>query len=199
MRRAVDIVISCAALTLLSPLLLLLAVAVIADSPGGPLFRGWRVGKDGKLFRIWKFRTMIRIAPGGSPITARNDPRVTRVGRLLRRTKLDELPQLVNVLAGEMTLVGPRPEAPEMVGRYTAEQRAVLAVRPGLTGQVQIDSGDESRLIPEEADPQAFYFENLMARKLKRDLEYLGARTPMSDVRIVFRTAASVLRACVGK
>jgi lipopolysaccharide/colanic/teichoic acid biosynthesis glycosyltransferase len=199
MRRALDIVAGAIALLVLSPLLLITALAVVIDSPGSPFFRGWRVGKGGRPFRMWKFRSMAKGAARGAPITGRNDPRVTRAGRLLRKTKLDELPQFINVLKGDMTLVGPRPETPEVVARYTPEQRAVLAVKPGVTGRVQIEAGEESESIPEGVDPHQYYVEHLMERKLRRDLDYLSVRTPLSDARIVFETATLMVRAFVGK
>ena len=148
---------------------------------------------------MWKFRSMANAVGKGAPITGRNDPRITRVGRLLRKTKLDELPQFINVLTGDMTLVGPRPEAPEIVARYTPEQRAVLAVKPGVTGRVQLEVGEESESIPPEVDAHEYYVEHLMERKLRRDLDYLSVRTPLSDARIVFETAALVFRAFAGR
>jgi len=199
MRRTIDIVVAAIALALLSPLLLITALAVVIDSPGSPFYLGWRAGRGGQRFRMWKFRTMMSGVGRGAPITGRNDARITRLGRLLRKTKLDELPQFVNVLKGEMTLVGPRPEALEIVERYTPEQRAVLAVKPGVTGRVQIEEGEESEAIPEGVDPGQFYLDHLMDLKLRRDLDYLRVRTPLSDARIVFDTAALVLRAFVGK
>ena len=197
MRRIVDILVALMALVLLSPVLLLIGLAVIIDSPGSPIYRGWRVGKDGRLFRIWKYRTMVSRA--GAPITCRNDPRVTRLGSVLRRVKLDELPQFVNVLRGDMTLVGPRPEAPEMVARYTARQRAVLRVRPGITGRVQLAWRSEESVIPEDVPADVYYIRHLMDRKLHQDLEYLDTRTPWSDARILFATAGTVLRSLVFK
>jgi len=199
MRRAIDIVVATVALAALSPLFLITALAVIIDSPGSAFFRGWRVGKDGRLFRMWKFRSMTKGAEKGAPITGANDARVTGVGRLLRRTKLDELPQFLNVLTGDMTLVGPRPEAPEVVARYTPRQRAVLGVRPGVTGRAQLDAGEEPESIPEGVDPHEYYVERLMEPKLQRDLEYLSVRTPLSDARIVFETATYMLRSLAGK
>ena len=133
----------------------------------------------------------------GPPITGRNDPRITTIGRFLRKTKLDELPQFINVLLGDMTLVGPRPEAPDMVALYTPTQRAVLAVKPGVTGRVQLDSGEESEAIPEDARADEYYVQHLMDRKLHSDLEYLRVRTPLSDLRILLETAGSVFRALV--
>lgn len=199
MRRAIDIVVAVIALALLSPLLAITALAVAMDSPGGPFFRGWRIGRNGERFRMWKFRTMASGAAKMGTITGPNDARVTRVGRLLRKTKVDELPQFINVLSGEMTLVGPRPEAPEIVARYTPEQRAVLAVKPGVTGRVQLEAGDEAESIPEGVYPEEYYLEHMVAGKLRRDLDYLSVRTPLSDVRIVFETATYVFRALVGR
>lgn len=186
-------------LALISPLLALVALAVVIDSPGNPFYRGWRAGKAGRNFRMWKFRTMVAGAAKMGPITGKNDARVTRIGRFLRKTKLDELPQFINVLTGEMTLVGPRPEAPEIVALYTPSQRAVLAVKPGVTGRVQLESGEESESIPEGADPHEYYLQHLMERKLRLDLDYLSVRTPQSDARIVLSTATYVLRCFVGR
>ncbi len=199
MRRVIDIVAAAMILAVLSPLLFVIAVAVVLDSRGGPFFRGKRAGKGGRIFRMWKFRTMSNGAAMGGPITGNNDARVTRIGRVLRKTKLDELPQFINVLNGDMTLVGPRPESPEIVARYTPEQRAVLAVKPGVTGRVQLEVGEESESIPEGVDPHEYYLKHLMEPKLRLDLDYLGVRTPLSDARIVLQTAAFVLRALAGR
>jgi lipopolysaccharide/colanic/teichoic acid biosynthesis glycosyltransferase len=199
MRRAIDIVVGVAALAALAPLLALVALAVAIDSPGSPFYRGRRAGKDGRVFRMWKFRTMVRGADKMSPITGGKDARVTRLGGFLRKSKLDELPQFLNVVLGDMTLVGPRPEAPELVAGYTPEQRAVLAVKPGITGRVQLDSGDEAAAIPAGAAPDEYYRQYLMDRKIREDLDYLSVRTPGSDARIVLETAGYVLRALTGK
>jgi lipopolysaccharide/colanic/teichoic acid biosynthesis glycosyltransferase len=194
MRRIVDVVAAAVVLVVLSPLLLMIGLAVVIDSPGNPFYRGWRAGQGGRNFRMWKFRTMVAGAAKMGPITGRNDSRVTRIGRFLRKTKLDELPQFINVLLGDMTLVGPRPEVPEIVVLYKPEQRAVLAVKPGVTGRVQLDSGEESESIPAGVDPHEYYLEHLMERKLRLDLDYLRVRTPLSDTRIVLETASYVLR-----
>jgi len=127
-------------------------------------------------------------------ITGRKDPRITKVGSVLRRTKLDELPQFLNVLAGDMTLVGPRPESPDIVELYTPAQRAVLAVKPGVTGRVQLDSGEEADKIPENVNARDYYVEHLMNAKILADLDYLQVRTVASDARILFETAQYVLR-----
>jgi|SRR5579871_2859884 len=195
MRRFVDIVAAVFALLLLSPVLLVLVLAVFISSPGNPFYGGWRAGRDGRNFRMWKFRTMVKDASKFGPITGKNDPRVTALGRILRKTKLDELPQFFNLLTGEMTLVGPRPESPDIVARYTPSQRVVLAVKPGLTGKVQLDHDDESEIIPEGADPYDYYLNHLMDHKLRMDLDYLRGRTAVTDFKIVLATAGLVFRA----
>lgn len=138
---------------------------------------------------------MINNAAKMGPITGKNDSRVMPLGRVLRKTKLDELPQFFNLLLGDMTLVGPRPESPEIVALYTASQRAVLAVKPGVTGKVQLDTDDESETIPEGVRPLEYYINHLMDRKLRMDLDYLRVRTAITDARIVVATAGLVFRA----
>ena len=194
MRRFVDILVSVILLVLTSPILLLVAIAVVLDSHGGPFYPGLRAGQNERIFRMWKFRTMVSGADRLGSITGNKDIRVTRVGRWLRKTKLDELPQFINVLIGDMTLVGPRPEAPDMVALYSPAQRAVLAVKPGVTGCVQLDSGDEAESIPAGVSADDYYVEHLMIGKLRRDLEYLQSRSPLSDARIVLQTAALMFR-----
>jgi len=199
MRRFVDILASLAALVVLSPVLAAIAIWIALDSPGSPFYRAVRIGKGGKKFRMWKFRTMYKDQPAeASPITGRDDPRVTRAGAILRRTKLDEVPQFLNVLAGDMTLVGPRPESPEFVRCYTAEQRLVLEVKPGVTGVVQVISGEESDSIPPSA-PDRYYMDHLMGPKLAIDLDYLRTRTAWSDLCIIGATAALIVRAMFGR
>lgn len=198
MRRIIDIAAALLALALLSPVLLAVAVLIVIDSPGSPIYLARRVGAGGRVFRMWKFRTMVRNAASlGPPITGCNDPRVTRLGRILRRAKLDELPQFVNVLFGDMTLVGPRPEAPEMVALYTEEQRAVLGAKPGVTGRVQLESDSEEATIPEDAAADEYYVRHLMAEKLRHDLDYLRTRTAWTDAQIVLATAGLVLRSVI--
>jgi lipopolysaccharide/colanic/teichoic acid biosynthesis glycosyltransferase len=195
MRRFVDIFVALMALVAFSPLLAVVMTAVFISSPGNPFYGGWRAGKDGRNFRMWKFRTMINGAAKMGPITGKNDPRVTRLGRLLRKTKVDELPQFFNLLLGDMTLVGPRPESPEIVELYNSSQRAVLAVKPGVTGKVQLESDDESETIPDGAQPYDYYLTHLMNRKLRMDLDYLSGRTVFTDIKIVLATAGLMFRA----
>jgi len=197
MRRTIDVSVSILVLFLVSPILVAVALAVLIDSRGSIFYPARRVGLNGRQFRMWKFRTMLEGAESMGSITGRNDPRVTRVGGVLRKTKLDELPQFVNVLAGDMTLVGPRPESPDMVARYEPDELAVLSVKPGITGRVQLEAGEESESIPEGVQAEEYYAGHLMENKLRRDIEYLRDRTPLSDIRILVNTVAYVFR-CMG-
>ena len=198
MRRLIDILVAALALALLSPLLLVVAIAVTIDSPGNPFFGSWRCGLNARRFRMWKFRSMVPNADRiGPPITGRRDARITRLGRLLRVTKMDELPQFVNVLLGDMTLVGPRPEAPSIVDLYTPAQRRVLDVKPGLTGRGQL-AGEESESIPPDAEPEQYYVTQLMHKKVHSDLQYIETRTPWSDARVVIDTVSFIFRAWSG-
>jgi lipopolysaccharide/colanic/teichoic acid biosynthesis glycosyltransferase len=191
-RRAVDVLASAVGLLVLSPVFLALGVAVWAQDGGSVLHRAVRVGCQGRQFRLMKFRTMVMGAEKlGAAVTGHQDPRVTRVGRFLRRTKLDELPQLWNVLRGDMSLVGPRPEAPGYVARYTVAQRAVLSVRPGITGPATLAYRHEERLLAGD-DPEREYLKRIMPAKLAIDLDYLPTRSCWSDFRILLRTAGAV-------
>jgi len=192
-KRAFDILSSAAGLALLSPLLVAIAVAVRLDSPGPVLYRGRRMGRYGREFYIWKFRTMVTGADRAGPgITVADDSRVTRVGRLLRRTKLDELPQLVNVLRGEMSIVGPRPEDPRYVALYTPEQRAqILSIRPGLTSPASVRFRDEEAALS-GADWETAYVQQIMPAKLALDLEYVQNASLLRDVGLIVRTVAAL-------
>jgi lipopolysaccharide/colanic/teichoic acid biosynthesis glycosyltransferase len=192
-KRIFDTAAALAGLAITSPVLLACAVAVRLDSPGPVFFRQRRVGQYGRTFRIFKFRTMTDGADKkGVQLTASGDARVTRVGKLLRKTKLDEVPQLLNVVRGEMSLVGPRPEVPEYTRRYTPEESKVLALRPGITGPASLVFIDEERLLASAADPEKFYVDTLMRRKLQLDLSYCRNVSVLEDLRIIFRTLAGV-------
>jgi lipopolysaccharide/colanic/teichoic acid biosynthesis glycosyltransferase len=196
-RRAVDVIVGLVALVGLAPVLVAISIAVVVDSPGGPLYGGVRVGKDRRPFRMWKFRTMVagadRIGPG---ITGTRDPRITRLGAALRRTKLDELPQFFNLLRGELTLVGPRAEVPSIVDLYTQDQLRTLAVIPGITGPGQLHyTTDQQEEIPEDASPDEYYVRHLLGPKLEIDLAYLRERNAWTDARVVLRTVGVVLSA----
>lgn len=189
-KRAFDLVVAALALLLAAPLLLLIALAVRLDSPGPVLFRQERVGRGGRPFRIHKFRTMVSDAAARGPaITVGDDPRITRVGRWLRRSKLDELPQLLDVLAGDMSLVGPRPEVPQYVARYPAALRdRVLALRPGITDPVSLAFADEGALLARAADPEREYVEVILPRKLDAAAAYAERATLASDLCVIART-----------
>ncbi|MCB0048903.1 MAG: sugar transferase [Caldilinea sp.] len=192
-RRLFDVAASALGLLLLSPLLLLLAIWVRLDSPGPIFYRARRVGRGGDLFALYKFRSMVVDADRQGPgITVSADRRVTRAGRFLRRTKLDELPQLLNVLKGEMSLVGPRPEDPRYVALYTPEQRGVLAVRPGITSAASLAFRHEEQLLG-GANWETIYREQVMPAKLAIDLAYLEQRTLLSDLRLILRTVAAMV------
>jgi lipopolysaccharide/colanic/teichoic acid biosynthesis glycosyltransferase len=191
-RRWLDVAASLAGLAVLSPLFLLLGLWIKLDSPGPVFYRATRVGKDGRLFRLFKFRSMVTGADRQGPgITAAGDSRVTRAGRVLRRTKIDELPQLINVLKGEMSLVGPRPEDPRYVALYTPEQRRVLAVRPGITSAASLAYRHEEQMLA-GAGWETIYREQVLPAKLAIDLDYLARRTLVSDIRLIGQTIAAV-------
>ena len=202
MRRAVDIIVGGAALAVLSPVLAVIAVAVMIESPGSPFYRGVRVGKDGRHFRMWKFRTMVRDADRiGPSIAVTDDQRITRVGAVLRRTKLDELPQLLNLVAGDVTLIGPRAEVPAIVDRYYSErQRRLLAVPPGVTGPGQLHyTRHQVQQIPDDVDADEWYAEHLLTEKLEIDLAYLEHRSALGDLRIIVDTVRLMLDAAAGR
>ena len=185
--RLFDVTCAAAGLLLLVPVLAALALVVLFDD-GLPVFFGQtRVGRKGKPFRIWKFRTM-RAGSRGMVITAAGDSRVTRAGAVLRRCKLDELPQLFNVLKGDMSLVGPRPEVPEYVQLETPVWQAVLQVRPGVTDLATLLYRDEEKLLGASGDPNAFYREIVLPAKLRLNLGYLRSRSFPRDLRLIFLT-----------
>jgi len=183
-----DRVASLAGIVMLSPLLLVLAVLVKAGDGGRVLFSQERVGRGGRPFRIYKFRSMRDSPAEELQVTASGDSRITPVGKFLRRTKLDELPQLFNVLRGEMSLVGPRPEVPRYVRLYTEEQREVLAVRPGLTDWATLQYRNEEALLAGRENPEEFYIGEIMPEKLRLSREYLERATFFSDFGILWLT-----------
>lgn len=192
-KRAFDILCSFLGLTVLSPVLLVVSVLVAVTSPGGVFFRQERIGKDGKPFRIFKFRSM-RKDNAGLKITTGNDSRITPVGRFLRKSKIDELPQLINVLVGDMSFVGPRPEVADYVNLYTPYQRQVLLVRPGITGLASIRFRNENDLLTASDDPNRTYVEQIMPRKIDLDLEYIPHASVFYDIKLMFQTFAVVIK-----
>ena len=195
LKRAMDVLVSGGALLVIWPVLLLIALAIKIDDPGPVFYRQVRVGRGGKPFRIFKFRTMVVDADKkGLSITVGQDKRITRMGALLRKTKLDELAQLLNVFAGDMSFVGPRPEVQRYVDLYTPYQRQVLLVRPGITDYASIAYRNENDLLAGADDPERMYIEEIMPAKIELNMKYLREISPIADLRLIFGTIAAVIR-----
>ena len=195
LKRLMDIVVSGCALAVLWPVLLLIAIAIKIDDPGPVFYRQVRVGRSGKTFRIYKFRTMVVDADKkGLAITVGRDNRITRMGAFLRKTKLDELAQLINVFTGEMSFVGPRPEVPKYVDMYTPYQRQVLLVRPGITDYASIAYRNENDLLAGADDPEKMYIEKIMPDKIELNMKYLREISPLADIRLILSTIVAVIR-----
>ena len=194
-KRLFDLLASALGLLVLAPLLLIVAVAIKLDSRGPVMFRQERVGRHGHTFRIHKFRTMTHDPRGRGPlITVGGDARITRVGHLLRAAKFDELPQLIDVLAGDMSIVGPRPEVPKYVAMYPPALRdKVLSVRPGITDPVSLRFVDESALLASAADPEREYVEVVMPQKLAAAVAYAEHATLASDLRVIGQTLRALV------
>lgn len=192
-KRGIDVVAASAGLATLLPLLVLVGAAVRLESPGPALFRQERVGLRGSRFRLLKFRTMCARSPGPQ-VTAAGDPRITRLGRFLRHYKLDELPQLINVLAGEMSLVGPRPEVPRYVQHYPERWRRALTVRPGLTDFAALEFLDEEAILSRSQDPERAYVEQVLPRKLELYERYLAEQSLTTDLRLIAETLRRIWR-----
>ncbi|KCB23317.1 sugar transferase [Bordetella hinzii] len=195
-KRAFDLVCSALGLLLLSPLLLLVAIAIKLDSPGPVFFRQERIGRHGKPFRIHKLRSMTqRQSAQASQITIGADARITRVGALIRRWKLDELVQLIDVFQGNMSLVGPRPEVPRYVALYPSDVASlVLSVRPGITDPASIHFRNENELLGKAADPEKMYRETILPEKLRLQSAYVREQSFFGDIAIILRTIASIGR-----
>lgn len=194
MKRTFDFGSSLISLIALTPLTLALVIVITLDSRGPILYRGMRVGRYGKPFRIFKFRTMVQDAEKlGASSTPEDDPRVTRVGRFLRKYKMDELPQLLNVIRGEMSLVGPRPQLPWAVERYSLEEKAVLNVRPGITDYASLRFRDEGEILRGSTDPDKDYFDKIHPEKMRLSLEYVRRQSFWLDCDILIRTLGAVI------
>jgi lipopolysaccharide/colanic/teichoic acid biosynthesis glycosyltransferase len=195
LKRAFDIVVSSLVIIIALPLWVIVGIIIKIDSPGPVFYRGQRVGRYGKLFAIYKFRTMVVDAPKRGPgITHDNDPRITRAGRFLRKLKIDEMPQLINVLKGEMSIVGPRPEDPRYVAHYTPEQRRVLSVRPGMASPAFIKYRHEENLLATCGNPEDFYLTKILPDKLKMDLDYINKQSFLFDLSILIKAALSLFK-----
>jgi len=192
-KRALDLALSGLGVIVLSPILLAAAVLVALDSRGPVFFRQTRIGRDFRPFRIIKFRTMVEDAERGGSLSVGADPRVTRAGRYLRQLKLDELPQLLNVIAGDMSLVGPRPEVPEYVERFRADYADILTVRPGMTDLASLKYRDESALLAAAPDPAAEYVRVILPDKIRLGREYVRRSSVLFDLSLILRTLGAVL------
>jgi lipopolysaccharide/colanic/teichoic acid biosynthesis glycosyltransferase len=194
MKRAFDAFCSAIALVLLAPLLLLIGVVVAAGSRGGAFYQQERIGRHGAPFRLHKFRSMHMHREGAQLTLGTSDPRITSVGRVLRKYKLDELPQLWNVVKGDMSLIGPRPEVAQYVALYTDEMRGVLTVRPGLTDPASIAGFDEGERLEAAEDPEQHYREVILPEKVAQQLAYVRSATFASDIRIIARTLFRIFK-----
>lgn len=195
-KRIFDLFWTIPGVLVLSPLLAAIAIWIKFDSPGPVFFRQTRIGRYGKPFQVMKFRTMVTDAEKlGLKITVGRDPRITRSGHFLRKYKFDELPQLFNVLKGEMSLVGPRPEVPEYVACYPADVRdKVLSVKPGITDRASIEYRDENSLLAESSDPARTYREEILPIKLRYYMQYADEQSVWLDFRLILRTFVAILR-----
>ena len=193
-KRIFDLISALIGMLILSPILLGIWLLVVMNSRGGGFYRQVRVGKNGNDFKLWKFRTMALGSDKGSLLTVGGrDPRVTKVGYYLRRYKLDELPQLLNVISGDMSLVGPRPEVRKYVDLYTSEQLRVLSVKPGITDNASIEYSNENELLAHSKNPEQTYIQEIMPAKLKLNLRYIDEQSLMVDVAIILRTIRKIL------
>ena len=194
-KRVFDIVCSLFGLVMLSPLLLWIAWRIKQEDNGPVFYRGMRVGLRGKPFRILKFRTMVVDAERMGPSsTAKEDPRITMIGHFLRQYKLDELPQLFNVLLGEMSFVGPRPQVQWAVDLYTPEERAILSVRPGITDYASLKFSNEAEILKGSVDPDKDYMEKIHPKKTRLALQYVGTQSFREDIRIILKTISTVMK-----
>lgn len=193
-KRVTDIVLSLLALVILSPALLVIPIIIVIDSRGGIFYKQLRVGKDGVEFYLYKFRSMSTGSDQKGLITVgNNDSRITRVGYYLRKYKLDELPQLFNVVMGNMSLVGPRPEVKRYVNLYTNEQMKVLSVKPGLTDHASIEYFNESELLAQSQNPEKSYVEEIMPAKLEMNMKYVKDQSLFLDLKIMLKTAGKII------
>ncbi|HHJ51448.1 MAG TPA: sugar transferase [Phaeodactylibacter sp.] len=193
-KRIFDVLAAGSALIVLSPLFLLLALSVGLSSRGGVFYRQTRIGRHGKPFQLLKFRSMYARSDQQGLLTVGADKRITPVGRFLRRYKLDELPQLWNILRGDMSIVGPRPEVPRYVQHYSPEQRKVLSVRPGLTDYASLHYIDEAAVLAQSDNPEKTYLEEILPHKLELGLQYVEKQSLPEDLKIIFQTLRKLVK-----
>ena len=194
MKRIFDFFSSLIVLILLLPMLVILALAIVFDSKGGVFYKQQRVGKDNQEFWLFKFRTMRPDSDKLKITVGDRDPRVTNVGYFLRKYKLDELPQLINILRGEMSVVGPRPEVRRYVDLYSEEQLRVLTVKPGLTDYSSLEYVDESELLAQATDPEKMYIDEIMPAKLALNLKYIQEKSLGTDLKLIFKTILRIIK-----
>jgi lipopolysaccharide/colanic/teichoic acid biosynthesis glycosyltransferase len=195
MKRVFDIICSLLILFFFLPFGLVIALLIVFESRGGVFYRQTRVGRFGKQFRLWKFRTMRPNSDKlGTLTVGMRDPRITNVGYFIRKTKLDEFPQFLNVLLGEMSIVGPRPEVQEYVDLYSEDQRQILKVRPGITDFASLEYFKENELLGKADDPKKTYIEEIMPAKIELNMKYLKNPGIVQDVRIMWRTFLKIIR-----
>ena len=194
LKRIFDITLSLFGLIILLPFMLIIAILIKFDSKGTIFFKQIRVTKDGKEFKIFKYRTMKVGSDKYSQITVGQDDRITKIGSFLRKYKLDEIPQLINVLIGDMSLVGPRPEVPKYVALYTDEQKEILKVRAGITDYASIEFSNENDILADEADPEKAYIEKIMPKKIELNKKYLSEISMLTDIRIILLTIKKILK-----
>lgn len=187
-KRTMDLLLASLGLLLALPVFAVAGIALRLEGRGSVFFRQVRIGRRGRPFRIWKFRTMAEVPQQTMMLTVAGDPRITRVGAWLREWKLDELPQLLNVLHGEMSLVGPRPEVPRYVAHYTPEQRRILELTPGITDPASLRFRSESERLAQQADPEDAYLRQILPEKLSISLDYAARATRWSDLRVLWQT-----------
>lgn len=193
-KRIFDIVISFVGLLILFPFILIIALLIKIDSKGSVFFKQVRVTKNAREFKIFKYRTMRVGSDKYSQITVGKDNRITKVGAFLRKYKLDEIPQLINVLIGDMSLVGPRPEVPKYVALYTDEQKEILKVRAGITDYASIEFSDENDLLASEEDPEKAYIEKIMPKKIELNKKYISEISILTDIKIILLTIKKILK-----
>lgn len=194
-KRLFDIVFSLILLALLFPFLAIISILILTDSNGGAFFHQIRVGKNGKEFKLHKFRTMKPASENSGQLTVgMRDSRITKIGYYLRKSKMDEMPQLWNILMGEMSVVGPRPEVPKYVAMYNPKQREVLSVRPGLTDYASIKYVNENEVLERSSNPEQTYIDEIMPEKLALNLQYIREKSLLVDLKIIVNTGLAIIR-----
>ncbi|MFT5158127.1 MAG: lipopolysaccharide/colanic/teichoic acid biosynthesis glycosyltransferase [Bacteroidia bacterium] len=193
-KRILDVIASACGIIILAPILLIIALFVVLESHGGAFYLQERIGKNGRAFTLYKFRSMAIHADKSGLLTVGRDARITKAGSFIRKYKLDELPQLFNVFLGNMSLVGPRPEVRKYVELYTADQRRVLSIKPGITDWASIKYKNENDLLANAANPEQEYINTVMPDKLSINLEYVDNRSFFTDIKIIFKTIQQILK-----